>query len=369
MKLVRGSEVSDFLRCRLRWKYAWVDGYKSKKQNGKLFIGTLIHKYLESWHAYGVSATAMSEMLKLYEETDTATMDPLELNEMWDMAFKVTRHYSEHYTRNPLDIKEVLATEFQFAIPLDDDIVYSGTIDLLYLNRDDLLYFEDHKTTDSIVKYEKNAIMDRQISRYWWALQQLTQGNGYIMSKYWNEADKTEVIEWVDVKKHPIGAKIQGREVHGFRYNILLKAVPEKPELLKKGGLSKNKAQNTTYELYLQAIEENGLNKDDYLDFLQHLAENGKRFFSRIDVNRLQPEIDSAVEEFYATTMDSKEVRRNIGEDHNPIYRNITADCSWDCAFRDVCIAGMDGSNVNYLLNIAFNKEEVNNGFDIQKTN
>jgi hypothetical protein len=372
MKLVRGSEINDFLRCRLRWQYAWVEGYRSKKQNGKLFIGTLIHKYLETWYSVGTRGASLESMLKLYEETDTATMDPLELNEMWKMAMDVTDHYSRFYRE--LDRMKVVATELTFAVPLDDEIVYTGTIDLIYEDEDGNIRFMDHKSTDSITKYEKNAIMDRQISRYWWALQQLMKGEGYILQKYISQIDGKEKEQWVPVRIHTIWSKLGygQKEVAGFTYNILLKTVPHPPKVLAKGGLSKDKSQNTTFDLYLKAIEENGLNRDDYDDFLKHLAENGKRYFSRISVNRLQPEIDSAIWEFYTTTLDSLRVRATLNAPANVIssvYRNITEDCHWDCAFKDVCTAGMDGSNVNYLLNIAFNKEEVNNGFDIQKTN
>jgi hypothetical protein len=371
MKLVRGSEINDFLRCRLRWQYAWVDGYKSKKQNDKLFIGTLIHKYLEAWYGAG-KISPLGEMADLYEKTDTSSMDQVELDKMWKMAYDVTDHYNKTYRSIDENMK-VLATELTFAIPLDDEIVYTGTIDLVYEDEDGNIWFMDHKTTDSLVKYEKNAIMDRQISRYWWALQQLMQGEGYVLQKYTSDIDGKEKEQWVSINTHMLWSKLgYGRkEVMGFKYNILLKQVPEAPELLKKGGLSKNKSQNTTFELYLKAIEEHGLNRSDYEDFLKHLAENGKKYFSRITVNRLQPELESAMNEFWATAKDAQWVEDAVknGAGWDPIYRNITADCHWQCSFKDVCVAGMDGSNVNYLLNIAFNKEEVNNGFDIQKTN
>lgn len=348
MKLVRGSEVNDFLRCRLRWKYAWVDGYKSKKLNDKLFIGTLIHKYLEEWYATEMSAESpLDAMQKLFESTDTSSMDQLELQQMWDMAKSVTEHYDKHYSANPQDIKTVIATELQFAIPLDSEVVYTGTIDLIYLNHDDLLCFEDHKSTKELAKYEKNSDMDRQISRYWWALEQLLKGKGYILcDDQWVPC--TNVSWWRDLPS----------EVFQFVYNILLKAVPEQPELLKKGGLSKNKSQNTTYELYLKAVEQYGLNRDDYNEFLQHLAENGKRFFSRVTVKRNKSEIRSAMREYYNVVKDMDYVKPRLSE---LAYRNITSDCSWDCSFRDVCHAGMDGSDVQYLLNMVFTKEDINN--------
>jgi len=44
------------------------------------------------------------------------------------------------------------------------------------------------------------------------------------------------------------------------------------PALLKNGTLSKNKNQNTTEELYLEAIKLNNLNKEDYLDILEFFS-------------------------------------------------------------------------------------------------
>ena len=46
----------------------------------------------------------------------------------------------------------------------------------------------------------------------------------------------------------------------------------QKPRVLRNGQLSKDKAQNTTYMLYLEAIKENNLNLADYEDVLKELT-------------------------------------------------------------------------------------------------
>ena len=247
----------------------------------------------------------------MYEEADTSGMEQVALDELLDLAHDVARNY--YKTWKDEDSKyEVLATELHFAIPLTNDLTYTGTIDLVVKDEYGQVWFFDHKTTDNASNYEKRADMDRQISRYWFALQKL------------------------------------GFDVAGFVYNIIVKDTPRKPELLKKGGLSQNKAQKTTYELYLQAIHENGLNPSDYAEMLDHLKAQGNRFFKRMKVTRLQPEINASIDELITVAQDMENAR---------IYRNITKDCSWDCSYQSVCQASMDGSNADYLTKQLFIKE------------
>ncbi|CAB4144031.1 PD-(D/E)XK nuclease superfamily [uncultured Caudovirales phage] len=251
-------------------------------------------------------------MLEMYRETDTGNADPVEMQELWDLCESVAKNYQKQWRDADSQFK-VLATELQFAIPLTETLTYTGTIDLVLEDKDGKVWFMDHKTTNNIESYEKRVDMDRQISRYWYALQQL------------------------------------GYDVQGFIYNIILKDVPEAPAVLKNGTLSKNKSAKTTYQLYLDAIMDNHENADDYEEILQHLkaqeTENGNRFFRRIKVYRLQAEIDNSIQELIDVAADMDGAR---------IYRNITKDCSWDCSFQSLCQSSMDGSNVDYLKNQLF---------------
>jgi hypothetical protein len=323
----RGSEVSDYLRCRKKWAWRWIDGYRPKKQNGKLFFGQLMHTYLETLYKTGFTMDATNAAIKFFDENSTG-QEQTELDEIWNMFYHVSTGYEDKWLENDSEW-EILEVEYEFTIPLDENIEYNGTIDLIFRDKKTgKVWFMDHKTTTSLDLYEGNARMDRQISRYWWALKKL------------------------------------GFDVGGFIYNIILKDFPVPPNVLKKGNLSVAKNQNTTYELYKQAIHDNGLNIEDYKEHLNYLEMYPREYFRRVVVTRNEQELASAMYEFYYQALEAQEVKEQyINRDSLPagatkVYRNITRDCSWDCPFKDVCKAELDGSNVEYLLNIGFDKEE-----------
>lgn len=338
---IRGSEYQDFLRCRLKWDYAWRKNLVSKTPNDKLFVGTLIHKFLEVYYANGgVWLPAYEAMAQFFQESDKTGMEQVAIDDLWNMIQAVTSNYHKQYAE--VDNWQVLATELTFRIRINSKVTYTGTIDLVALDENGNLFFMDHKTTASLEKYEKNAIMDRQISRYWWALEQLVQGKGEVLS----------VDTWIPTTAATsFYENIKGRPVSYFVYNIILKDFPVPPRVLKKGDLSKDKSQNTTYELYWQEIERLGLNPEPYQDFLQYLQENPRQFFKRVEVRRNPAEVRAAMREFYETALDMGDGPR--------IYRNITSDCHWDCGFKDVCMAGFDGSNVNLLLSTLYRVKEA----------
>lgn len=365
--LVRGSEVSSFLRCRQQWKWAWVDQIRPKRQEGKLWLGTLFHRFVEMYYyqmGTGIdpSGAAYVAMLDMFEKTDKSRMEQTQIDEVWDMALKITTNYVNQWADHTRGW-QVIATELRFAIPLDDEIAYEGTIDLIFKDEDGHLWFSDHKTTTSIDRYVKNAEMDRQISRYWWSLQQLAQGKGWLWEKH------GEKEGWFTTVGSRLWQEIDGLQPHGFIYNIIAKDWPEPPAVLKKGGLSKAMNQKTTLDMYLKAMLDNGLLSNDtvgnaglvpeeYADIITHLknqeSEDGNRYFRRIKVFRRQDEVDAAMADF-------REVVADITS--NPrIYRNINYDCSSMCQFHSLCVATLDGSNADMLINLMYEKGTNTNG-------
>jgi len=376
MKLVRGSEVSTYMRCRKKWKWAWIDGLSPKKKDGKLFFGTLFHKFVQTY--YGnindpeSEYTAYRSMAQLYDETDTSRMEQTELDDLWELVDGVTENYVKMWGEK--DSKwTVLGTEITFAIPLSSELAYCGTIDLLYLE-DGRLWISDHKTSTRMEDYRDASVMDRQISRYYWAVQQLAAGKGYILvEKHTFKTDGTADVEseWMPIGESELGHFIAGREVYGFNYNIILKDLPEVPKPLKKGGLSVDKRIKTTSDLYIQALRDHGLMlqvdeyelvPEEYDEIIQHLRnqedEYGNKFFRRYPVHRQQAEIDAAIQEFFHTANESIGIREMVqdGLEHL-VYRNITHDCSWDCPFKGMCIGTMTGDRVDDLIELFFDKE------------
>lgn len=322
---IRGSEIQDFLRCRKRWDYRWQERLISKKKNDKLFFGELFHLYLEKYYKTKNHDTAQQYML----QTLDMYMDE-DWEELQDKLIEITNHYYETYKT---DLFTVVGVEVQFSIPLTATKNFTGTIDLIYKDTEGRLWFADHKTTTSIEKYEKNAILDRQINRYWWAIQQLAKGNGIIMS------DKNILLD----------------SPYGFMYNIIYKDYPVPPKVLKSGGLSKDKSQKTTYEMYKKAIKDLQLNEVDYAEILEHLSSFPFKFFSRVEVFRNQQEIDCTMEEIGAIVQDMDNCRT---------YRNITTDCQWDCQYKDLCLAEIDGSDAQWLRDELYEKGEKEDDTD-----
>lgn len=70
---------------------------------------------------------------------------------------------------------------------------------------------------------------------------------------------------------HWAGSSVFTTPLAGILYIIFQKKAPEPPVELKNGGLSKNKNQTTTFDLYMKAIEERGLPIGPYQDFLDYL--------------------------------------------------------------------------------------------------
>jgi len=314
----RGSEVTDFLRCRKKYDYAWVQNLEPKQRDKKLTIGSAIHKFLEYYYISPIyPQVAVDTMLK-YILDNSDGMDEFEFEEMNDLCLNIVTNYMKQWDLD-FETYEVVATEMPFSVRLNADMVYTGTIDLLLKDRDGHIWLVDHKTTNAIDIYEKNSEMDRQISRYWAALE------------------------------------LGGRKIHGFIYNIILKDYPVPPKVLKSGALSKDKSQKTTYELYSKAIVEHDLKEEDYADFLQLLQDQPKEFFRRTKVERSQAERDAAIAELEQVIED---IQINTERMVPKWYRNITKDCSWDCPFKSLCVAEMDGSNADHIRNELFQVKE-----------
>lgn len=323
---IRGSEVQDFLRCRQKWDYKWNQDLIPKKKNDKLWFGSLFHIYLENLYKLKNHEKAQQKML---QELDNNYDTELEMEDMEDKLRTISNNYFEKYTSDFLGM-EIIGTEIQFSIPLSEKTNFTGTIDLIFKDSVGNVWFMDHKTTNSLEKYEKNAILDRQINRYWWAIEQIAQGNG-------------KITNYDDIKLE---------KPHGFIYNIIYKDYPVEPKILKSGGLSKDKNQKTTYEMYIQAIKDNNLPMSEYIDVLRHLSSQGDRYFSRVTVHRNQNEIE-------ATMFDVKNIV--VDMESAKVYRNITTDCQWDCQYKDLCLAEIDGSDGQWLKDELYERGEKEN--------
>ena len=361
LRLVRGSEVSSFLADRNAWKLRWVDHLVKKQQDGKLFFGTLFHKYLEFRYKYWYepSAEILNKVNAWLREQDTSAMDTVFYQEMIEIFHGVAENYESVYS-DELERMEVIATELRFAIPLfssmDErlDFAYEGTIDLVYCTDGKNLQFMDHKTVSSIDRYVSNAVLDRQISRYWWALSALREGHGYV----WEDE------QWKHVSDTTFGQKIHSHlPVSKFTYNLIRKEVPKAPYMLKGGRLSKAKNQNTTKRLYEQAIEHFGLNRSEYADILEEFSD--QKFLRRVEVVRNWNECCAAIDDFAKAAKDMLQLRKAVEEgNESGLYWNITWDTPTFNAYFPLIQAEVMGENVSMVRAALYQVEDYNEGDD-----
>lgn len=344
--IVRGSEYQSFLNCRKQWFYQWVEGIEPKRPDNKLFFGNAFHKWLESYYVSGCNFMVATLQTSIWmNEQDLSGMEQTEIDDLKNLLRGVSDYY--HTTYAETDSKfNVLGTEVEFIVKLEDELFMTGTIDLIY-EVNGKVRFMDHKTVASIQMYVDKSVMDRQISRYWWVLKMLSSGIARIK-------DKNGVwVRWNE---------IVGKEIDGFDYNIIAKDFPKDPKVLKKGDLSKDKSQRTTYDQYFRKIVELGLNENDYTDILEYLKEKPNLFLRRVDVLRTEQELEAAVWEFAYTAGDIHDVKLMIK--NNPqacealTYRNIGLHCMNMCNYRALCQTTIEGGNVSLTKNLAYKKRE-----------
>lgn len=142
--------------------------------------------------------------------------------------------------------------------------------------------------------------------------------------------DKGQVDIWLDEQMYIYAAayaslnNIPLEDIY-IGYVNIPKAEMKKPRVLKNGSLSKDKAQNTTYALYMEAITENGLNAEDYEDILDEIKDKRLTTVATSNINlemaqRIMQNIDNTIKDM----------------DKGYVLERCTFQCKY-CDFLDYC--------------------------------
>lgn len=315
---IHTSDRRMFKRCRRKYSLAsnLERGLEPKRPNSILWLGTGVHKALELWYASNLTESLPELFASWVNEERARLAKDAFMGEVDDSASEIGLEILSHYEKvyGEADKKyKPYKMEVMFSIPIANPdtgeqlfvlhpatgeevpVTYDGRLDGILEDEDGYFWILEHKTARSFSDWDVKIPMDEQISSYIWAAEYLF-----------------------------------GINIKGVIYNGLRKTSPRVPELLKSGkGLSKNKAIDTTYEVYLQAILDNDLNPDDYTEILDHLKTKGNAFFRRDYVSRSKDEVIQQQLQIYQEAKDMLSVEN--------YYPNPTRDCSWDCDFKEVC--------------------------------
>lgn len=197
------------------------------------------------------------------------------------------------------------------------DLEYAMRADLLIEEEDSgAIWIVDHKGYQNMPADHSKLYADEQFTGYAWILREL------------------------------------GIPVHGVIVNVLVKSVPEHPDLLKSGkALSVNKSQPTTYTLYKEAIEKYGFKEADYAEFLAMLKERDERahpIFQQVKIHKSGPELDQFGRELREAARDFQ-----LGRS----YRSHGMHCQW-CSYKSLCEADRMQEDFEEVQNSKFRKKE-----------
>lgn len=267
MRQVSHSEITTYLDCQKKWDLIYNKGLKV--DNIHLQFGSMGHEVLE---------TRIIPDESLYPE----------LKE----AFGISS-WNNYFTTifNELDetFKDFEVLHKEYRVETDD---IKGVIDVVWKN----------KTTGKIL------ITDYKFSN----------------------KDKGQVDIWLDEQMYIYAAAYASLnnltlDDIDIGYVNIPKAEMKKPRVLKNGSLSKDKAQNTTCALYLEAIEEHGLNVADYEDILSEITDKRLTSVATCNINvematRIMTNIDHTIKDM----------------DKGYVLEKCTFQCKY-CDFLEYC--------------------------------
>ena len=299
LPIIRTSERRDFKRCPQRWWWAWREGLRPVETKQALWFGIGMHLVLE--HHYGAGGLKRGRNpLKVWREyTKDQAIFSMPSGRVVDEGARpeyvnavklgedMLDGYFDLYGKD--EHMFVLGAEIPFQVIIDGPngepvCVYAGTWDLLWRDeRDSGLWVTDHKTAADLST--KHLTLDDQAGSYWALAGPYLRGQGLI------------------------GAK---ERLKGIEYNILRKYSPPEDDrpvnedgmrLNKDGSVSKRQPKPLSYRYHRERVH--------------RTAREQATQVQRIGIEA------SAMDLFRA--------------DKSMLYKNPTRDCSWDCAFFNMC--------------------------------
>lgn len=213
MKVVSHSEISTYLECQKKWELQYHYGIKF--DNVHFQFGSMGHKALET-------RIIPDEML--YPELKEAFGISSWKNYFQPIFDEIDKRMADY---------ELLHTELKV-----ENETIKGVIDAVWKHKETGRYLiTDYKFSTSD-KGQEDVLLDEQM--YIYAVLLASQMN--------------ILLEQIDIG-----------------YINIPKKEMDNPRVLKSGALSKDKAQNVTYDKYVEKIKELGLNIEDYQDFLDEI--------------------------------------------------------------------------------------------------
>lgn len=297
--MIRTSERTSFKRCRMQWRWGYLDKLNANTPNRHLRFGLLVHEAFAVWYKPGIKRGRLpvKTFIKLLE-ADEAQHGPLMMKDWeadkalsaYDLGVAMLESYVDLYGKD--ERYEIIRPEMPFALDVHDDhgkylFTYVGTMDAvvrdLVTGRIGLM---EHKTGAKL-SIPAPLALDEQAGSYWAYAPDFLRAEGVM------DADE---------------------EMDFILYNFLKKSMPD-----------------------TRPVNEDGhsLNKDGSVSKLQPAPRFRRELVYRSDADRANL--------MKRVRQEAREIRK-AREGKLPLYKNPGEHCNW-CQFRDMCEVHESGSD------------------------
>jgi len=296
-------------------------------------LGGLVHQAVDTVasdpagqanHAGTYAPLATAELERLSEIEMSQDLED-KMHATVHLGGEMLRHYDLWLQHNPPTYK-VLETEFWLNVPLGVEVhghqaYFVGRTDGLATDAEGELTILEYKTAARL-KDPNDLKLDFQGLAYLAAAQQL--------------------------------GSLPGRraKARGLLFIYMLKKVAKPPTVLQNGSLSVNKRQGTSYELYVEALEDMGLDPSEYGKMLLYLSTQCQ-YFQRTTISPTPEALE-------ATWKDLQTLAREMLNPQVHIYPNpgyFPWKCN-NCWYKDPCDLRRQGIDPAPLLRSAYRERE-----------
>lgn len=357
------SMIQQFKKCRKAYEYRHLDLIVPKVTPEALQFGSMVHDMLKAFYQFGCSHADLKKqtctivdisnkelwglVVKAGYTYLTENIDSVvysngafrvvltnEDKEKFNLAVQMVRRYFEKFIHDRENYT-VLFLEIQIKVPIRttngkiSKFKFGFTPDVVVMDELFNIYLVEHKTTKESVTTRLDSVdTDSQVYDYAWAV-------GMFLKKL------LKTSKDITIK--------------GVIYNVLRKKNPRVPEVLKSGkGLSKNKAIDTTYEVYRNAIDRHGFDPEDYYEVLEVLDMKGDTFTGR-EIVPISKSLVSQVEaELY-------EIAKEMNKKTISLYRCMDRlSCNNFCKYSELCKAELKGNvDADFIRENDFEPTEI----------
>jgi len=320
-RTIRYSEIATYLRCKRQWHYRYRLGLVPRVQHERLDLGTAGHKAIETVLLGGSREQAVRAAVDwlVGRVKDAGVMAPFGEDRAIDLAVGVAEAGVNAlekigYSR-PASLNGEPLVEKTCIVQIRPGLFIRGTADEVLEMKDGYTMVADNKFRAAF-RSSATEPLNLQMGTYQCLLWRL------------------------------------GVETHGSMQLQINREPPKIPKMTAKGTMSRA-ACATTWEVYAQACEDNGLDPQDYVDMRDKLKY--RPFDSSVRAYRSRLELESLWEKTLVPLCEE------IAEAHKATDRNdgrcfISEVCS-SCEMKELCIEEMKGGDAEYVQIANFRHE------------